>query len=355
MNCANNLLLLFRLYANQPRELGRLIFDRATTENRIDEDRLQVLLDDHRRAERVDVSLHREVDRDLKWLEHPEHHLIAIQDADYPESLKAIYDPPILLFAWGNREALQRNSTRIAMVGARKASAYGLHQAHSLAQNLARESVTIVSGLALGIDAASHEGALAAPGTTLAVLGSGCDQIYPRRHWRLAERITQSGLLLSEFPLRHPVYPANFPRRNRIVTGLCEATLVIEAALKSGSLISARLALSEGREVMAMPGQVNQPQARGCHQLIKEGAQLIEQAEDVLLALGYEMATTSPVESLPLTSEQQSLLVCFERGPLTVDELLVLTAMSVESLSVNLVTLEVMGLLLSSAGRYQRR
>lgn len=289
---------------------------------------------------------------DLRWLEAKDHHLVLMGNADYPECLAEIYEPPPLLFARGNLECLSNPAQRIAMVGARKASHHGLKQAERMASDIACSGITVVSGLALGIDAACHEGALDAGGTTIAVLGIGCDAVYPRRNWRLADRVARSGLILSEFPTGIHAIPANFPRRNRIVIGLCLGTLVIEAALRSGSLVSARLASAEGREVMAMPGLVTNAQARGCHQLIREGATLVESSADVFRELGLE-ADSRLNFSASLEPEQWAVLESLSSGPQSIDSLLATHTCPVEELTVTLVSLEVLGLITSNAGRYE--
>lgn len=339
-----DLLALCRLLSNRPRELTRLLQSRSPSE--VLEQNTSLIVGD---------VLKLEVEQDVNWLSVEEHHLILLQDDDYPACLKQIHDPPYFLFGSGDRTVLTRYTERVAIVGARKASQYALKQAMSIAETLGRYSVLVVSGLALGVDAAAHEGALASGEATVAVLGSGCDQIYPRRHWRLAERIQDNGLLLSEFPLRTPARPAHFPRRNRIVTGLSKATVVVEAALKSGSLISAKLALAEGREVMAVPGLVTNQQARGCHQLIRDGASLIESGEDILKELGI-----GPGDSLDLflgvpslSPEQGKLLDLLEAGPVSMDALIPALELSIEDLTVAIVMLEVMGLVHSEGGRFQ--
>jgi DNA processing protein len=297
----------------------------------------------------------KEAEGDLNWLQASDHHLIRYTDDDYPGRLKEIWNPPYLLYASGHRNAFYKTDQAVAVVGARKASSYGLKQAAAIAEELGRRDVTVVSGLALGIDAAAHEGALLGHGTTIAVLGTSCDDIYPKRNWRLAERIQSHGLIISEFPLGTPAYPANFPRRNRIVTGLAVATVVVEAALKSGSLISARLAGSEGREVMAVPGQVTNPQSRGCHQLIRDGATLIETASDILRELGIEGEISLQMGSHghDLSPDQLILMEMLAQGPQSIDMLMDRVELCIEDLTVGLVSLEVLGLIFSEGGRYQ--
>ncbi len=344
MEIDSDLLMLYRLLANRPAEFIRLTALNTPA---------SVLGSDH--SFRIDDALRRAVERDLEWLLLPGHHLLSIADDRYPPLLKTIHDPPPVLFADGDIGCLQHKA--VAMVGARKATAYGLRHAHHIAAELAGAGLMVVSGLALGIDSKAHEGALECPaGKTLAVLGTGCDVIYPRRHWRLADRIRERGLLLSEFPLRTAAFPSNFPRRNRVVTGLSAATLVIEATRQSGSLISATLAMSQGRDVLAMPGQVNQEQARGCHQLIRDGAALVENADDVLRELGMDAADAPLIVSKPrLTDEQQMLLDCLSAGPLSLDMLCEASRLSVDAITVGLVSLEIAGLVVNDAGRYQRQ
>lgn len=207
--------------------------------------------------------------------------LITLGDARYPASLLETADPPFLLFAQGRLDLLCQPS--VAIVGSRSPTAQGKDNAFAFAQTLSQAGITVVSGLARGIDGAAHEGALAGQvGSTVAVVGTGLDRVYPKAHLDLARRIAQEGLLISEFTLGTPPLSANFPKRNRIVAGLTRGTLVVEAAVQSGSLITARLAAEMGREVLAIPGSIHSPQARGCHALIKQGAKLVETAEDVL-------------------------------------------------------------------------
>ncbi len=345
------LLALYRLSINEPAKWQRL-----TDNMRAGPEALRQCFEAESRTESGSPSL-RLAEQDLRWLEQSDHHLVTLADDDYPARLRAIQKPPPILFGTGNRQCLARLDPAIAMVGSRKASGYGLAQARRIAADLAGSGMTIVSGLAFGIDAASHEGALEAKGLTIAVSGAGCDQVYPKRHWRLAERICDSGIILSEFPTSTSAYPGNFPRRNRIVTGLCSGTLVVEAATKSGSLISAKLAAAEGREVMALPGQVTNPQSRGCHQLIRDGATLIENAVDVLIEMGLSpeprLDLASTMIQKHLTQEQQQVMAALAMGPQSIDELLRQHACPVEALTVTLVSLEVQGLISSHAGRYQ--
>ncbi|OWT75811.1 MULTISPECIES: DNA-processing protein DprA [unclassified Achromobacter] len=219
----------------------------------------------------------------LDWVRHPDHHLLCLADPAYPRRLLEVGDPPLLLYVHGDPSLLSRPS--LAVVGARNASLDGRENAHAFAQHLAAQGWCIVSGMAAGIDAAAHEGALDAGrpsgGGTVAVLGTGIDLVYPSHHQALAGRIAQAGALVSEFALGTPALPHHFPRRNRVVAGLVRGVLVVEAASRSGSLITARLAGEYGREVFAIPGSIHSPLARGCHALIRQGAKLVECAQDI--------------------------------------------------------------------------
>ena len=219
----------------------------------------------------------------LDWAEAEGHHLLAFDDPRYPPRLLEISDPPPVLFVHGNPDALARPS--LAIVGSRHASQSGLGHARDFARALGDAGLTIVSGLAQGIDAAAHRGALDTQAGTVAVMGTGIDLVYPTGHRALAEAIASNGALVSELPLGAPVLRSNFPRRNRLIAGLTLATLVVEAARQSGSLITARQATEAGRDVMAIPGSIHSPLSKGCHQLIRDGAKLVESAEDVLVEL----------------------------------------------------------------------
>ncbi len=220
-------------------------------------------------------------------MERQGYRLLVLGEPDYPPLLASIPDPPIALTVRG--EVLREDALGISVVGSRRATPYGRDTARGLSRDLASSGLTIVSGLARGIDAAGHEGALEASGRTLAVLGSGLDELYPPEHRKLAERIAERGAVLSEFALDEPPHARNFPRRNRIITGLTLGTLVVEAAAKSGSLISARLALDQNREVFAVPGPVGSPGSEGVHALLRDGARLVTRAEDVIEELREEV------------------------------------------------------------------
>lgn len=230
----------------------------------------------------------------LAWLEHPAQHLRTWDDLDYPALLAEIADPPPLLFIAGNPNLL--NKPQLAMVGSRRASRPGLDTAEAFARSLAGGGFVITSGLALGIDAAAHRGALASGGQTIGVLGTGLQKFYPQRNASLAKSMIEQGsAVISEFPLHCPPQPSNFPRRNRIISGMSLGVLVVEASLASGSLITARLAAEQGREVYAIPGSIHHPGAKGCHQLIRDGAVLVESIEHILEALrGWQSLPPAP-------------------------------------------------------------
>lgn len=226
----------------------------------------------------------RGVESDLLWLEDRDNHLLTIIDQDYPPLLRHIPDPPVALFVKGDTTVLQ--GVQVAVVGTRKATADGRRLAQRFGYELAECGITVTSGLALGVDSGAHMGALDAGGLTVAVLGNGLDLIYPDSNRPLAGRIVAQGALVSELPVGYRPIAANFPRRNRIISGLSVGTLVVEAALRSGSLITARHALDQGRDVFAVPGSVRNIMARGCHALIRQGAKLVERVEDIIEEIG---------------------------------------------------------------------
>ncbi|KQV86184.1 MULTISPECIES: DNA-processing protein DprA [unclassified Roseateles] len=295
------------------------------------------------------------IDKAQAWLAEPGHDLLVLGDADYPPRLLATADPPLLLWLQGRRELLGAPS--IAIVGSRNPTAQGGDNARAFARALARGGYTIVSGLALGVDAAAHEGALDADGATIAVVGTGLDQVYPRRNEKLAARLLAGGgLIVSEYSLGTPVLPANFPRRNRIIAGLAQGCLVVEAAVQSGSLITARQAVEAGREVFAIPGSIHSPQARGCHALIRQGAKLVESAQDVLEELpplGKLCVTPEPAET---PHEQQALLDAMGFDPVSLDALMARCGWPAAELSAALLELELDGHIARLAGQlFQRR
>lgn len=300
------------------------------------------------------------------WCSLSGQHLITLADADYPKKLLELSDPPSVLYAKGRRELL--NHPALAVVGARSATPQGKANAFAFSQGLCTAGLTIVSGMALGIDTSAHEGALAcsAPASTIAVLGTGIDRIYPAANAALARKIAVQGLLISEFPLGTPAQAYNFPKRNRLIAGLAEGVLVVEAAASSGSLITARLAAETGREVFAIPGSIHAPLSKGCHALIKQGAKLVESSEDVLSELPIfirQKEVTRPSltssSSIPIQSDlpraQHQILEALGHDPATLDQLAQRTNLPIETLSPLLLDLELSGLLGSLPGqRFQR-
>lgn len=278
--------------------------------------------------------------------------LIALGDSHYPPALLETADPPLLLYAVGRIELLR--APAVAIVGSRNPTPQGTQNARDFGAALAAAGLTVVSGMALGIDGAAHEGALDHAASTIAVLGTGIDRIYPRRHAALAHRIAAEGLLLAECELGALPLEHHFPRRNRLIAGLGLGTLVVEAALQSGSLITARLALEAGREVFAMPGSIHNPLARGCHALIRQGAKLVESAQDVLDELRWTEAVPLP-EAAANAAPDDALLVALGHDPLTLDELANRTGIDIATLSARLLDLELDGRVARLPGqRFQR-
>ncbi len=298
------------------------------------------------------------VDRDLEWLAGPGRTLLTVDDPRYPRQLAAAGGMPAALFVRGDPIHLSR--PQVAIVGSRAATATGCETAFAFAAELAAFGFTITSGLATGIDAAAHRGALAVGGVTVAVCGTGLDRVYPPGHERLAEEIAAAGALISEFPTGTPPAPGNFPRRNRLMSGLSRGVLVVEAAARSGSLITARLAGEQGREVMAVPGSIHNPQSRGCHRLIKDGAALVESVDDVLAALGATRlaaaAECAENPQAPLDSEAEMLLNALGFEPTGLDRLVQRTGMTARSVLAKLQLLELEDRVESLAGgRYSRK
>src|SRR5688500_2365300 len=294
------------------------------------------------------------VARALEWASAPSHHVITLADDSYPPLLLEIADPPPLLYAAGSLELLRRPA--LAVVGSRNATAQGERNAESFAQALSDAGFIIVSGLALGIDAAAHRGGLAGGGSTVAVLGTGIDVVYPRRNAQLAGQIAAQGLLLSEFALGTAPAAANFPRRNRLISGLARGCLVVEAALASGSLITARAAADQGREVFAIPGSIHSPLSKGCHALLKSGAKLVESAEDVLAELsGFRASGYASTTRATTPSQDTGLLAHMGHDPVDVDSLCARAGMSAERVSSELLRLELDGRVAAlPGGLYQR-
>ena len=302
------------------------------------------------------------VDQDLAWQTQGQNRwIIHWQDADYPQHLKDIHDPPPILFGLGNRQIL--NSPQIAMVGSRNPSRGGEEIAFDFAKNLSNLGWTITSGMALGIDAASHRGALSVKGNTIAVLGTGIDRLYPSSHRQLALDIIENGALISEFVTGTTAKGHNFPRRNRIISGLSHGTLVVEASLHSGSLITARQAAEQGREVFAIPGTIHNPLAKGCNALIKDGVKLVETVDDIISELGGFVRQYAPDANLPETKEIPQLDQDYQQlisqmgidEPLALDTLVERSGLTPEVISSMLLILELRGLVATAAGgRYLR-
>lgn len=294
------------------------------------------------------------------WLAEPGNHLITLADPRYPRQLLDIPDPPPLLWARGDPGLLSRRRM-LAVVGTRQPSAQGARDAREFALLLARGGITVVSGLARGVDAEAHRGALQAgesAASTVAVLGTGCDRVYPAAHRELAREVAGSGLLVSEFALGQAPLPAHFPRRNRIISGLCAGVLVTEAALRSGSLITARLAADQGREVFAMPGSIHNPAARGCHQLLREGARLAETVDDILDELGWHAGVPAACDDdapPPLEPAAREVLECMGFDALGFDQLQARSARPTSWLLEQLLELEMRGRIQRlPGGRLQR-
>ncbi|PLX60845.1 DNA-processing protein DprA [Sedimenticola selenatireducens] len=305
-----------------------------------------------------------QVEQDLRWLEGDNRTLLTLRDARYPPLLREIADPPPLLFVQGNAATLEM--AQLAIVGSRNPTPSGQQTALDFARFLADAGFAITSGLAAGIDGAAHRGALETMTPTLAVTGTGLDRVYPARHRDLAHRIAEQGALISELPPGTPPLPANFPRRNRIISGLSVGTLVVEAAQKSGSLITARLATEQGREVFAVPGSIHNPLARGCHALIRQGAKLVETAEDILEELSPLLGTLLKVplekpaaeaESTPRRwdGEYQLLMAALDFDPTPVDLLIQRSGLTADAVSSMLLLLELEGFVSAApGGRYCR-
>lgn len=301
----------------------------------------------------------RAVDRALGWLAQPGRAIVTLADAAYPRLLLEIADPPPLLYCHGRTDLLNRPA--LAVVGSRNASAQGASNAEQFARSFSAAGLTIVSGLAQGIDAAAHLGGLAAESSTIAVLGTGVDNPYPLANSALAAQIAARGLLVSEFALGTKALAHNFPRRNRLISGLAQGCLVIEAALASGSLITARSAAEQGREVFALPGSIHSPLSKGCHALIKSGAKLVESAEDVLSELaafrrtGFASTRSQPDAAEADAGPEGSLLRCMGFDPVDVDSLCARAGLPAEQVSAELLRLELAGRIAAlPGGRYQR-
>lgn len=295
-----------------------------------------------------------------KWLAEPNHHIICLDCSGYPESLAMIADPPLLLFVQGNPEHLV--SPQIAIVGTRSPTPQGRNHAFRLAKELVGCDLTVTSGLARGVDGEAHQGAMAGNGVTIAVVATGLDRVYPASHRKLAESIIDNGVLVSEFPLGTPPRPGHFPRRNRIISGLSHGVLVVEANTKSGSLITARLANEQGREVFAMPGPVNNPCTRGCHSLIREGATLVESVDHILQELKGPLGCWKPRQSSVSNEDEQGKESEIEKQVLNAmgfevchaDEVVLRTGISSQRLAGLLLDLELSGKIAMVPGGFMR-
>lgn len=293
-----------------------------------------------------------------QWLQAApgQHRIVTLADSAYPPSLLETADPPLLLYLMGPPEFdLTQLGRSLAVVGSRNPTPQGASNARAFAKALVEAGVVVVSGLALGIDGAAHEGALEAAGgraqlATVAVVGTGLDRVYPARHRALAHRIAQQGLLVSELPLGTPPLTQNFPKRNRIIAGLTRGTLVVEAALQSGSLITARMAVEQGKEVFAIPGSIHAPQSRGCHALIRQGAKLVETVQDIFEDLSLLHADAAPMQTAatpaggtPSPASEPALLAALGHDPVSLDALVARTGWPAAQLQAQLLELELAG------------
>lgn len=282
----------------------------------------------------------------LEWLRAGDDRQVAtLGDSAYPVALLDIEDPPLMLYMLGTLAGQAPAAPHIAIVGSRNPTPQGEANARQFAKAFGSAGLCVVSGLALGIDGAAHDGALLGGGETIAVVGTGLDRVYPKKHLALAHRIAQQGMIVSEFPLGTPPLAANFPRRNRIISGLSRGTLVVEAALQSGSLITARLAAEQGKEVFAIPGSIHSPQSRGCHALIKQGAKLVEVAQDVLEELNLSTALRAPggdgAAAQPHAADPLVAALGFD--PVSLDALQARTGLDTPRLQAGLLELELCG------------
>ena len=291
----------------------------------------------------------------LVWLEDNNNHIVTLADSDYPQALLNIPDPPLLLYVKGRLDLLNRPA--LAVVGSRSATPQGINNAEAFAKSLSDAGLCVISGLAHGIDAAAHRGALRGQGkdqgSSIAVVGTGPDKVYPAANRDLAHALAQQGALVSEFPLATPPLAANFPRRNRLISGMSLGCLVVEASLQSGSLITARLALEQGRDVFAIPGSIHAPQSKGCHALLKQGAKLVETAQDILEELGGMFI--SPALTTNPAGPNTALLEHLGFDPVDADTLSMRCGLTIAELSAMLLTLELDGrICVLPGGLYQR-
>jgi DNA processing protein len=303
------------------------------------------------------------LDATINWRTQTDNHVITLSCPDYPRALLEIPDPPTMIYAKGRLDLLHSHAN-LAIVGSRNASTQGISNAEVFAKELAAGGMTIVSGLALGIDAAAHRGALNAKhgyASTIAVIGTGCDIVYPARNRDLAHRIAAEGLIVSELSLGTTALPHHFPRRNRIISGLAQGVLVVEAALQSGSLITARQALEQNREVFAIPGSIHSPMARGCHSLIRQGAKLVESAQDILEELHLPVAPPNIHDEIQtstapkINATAQLILQQLGFDPCSLDDLAARTDLSIADMSGELMLMELDGLVEKHSGNVYSR
>lgn len=328
----------------------------------------------HAQAEALSQPDSEAIDRDLAWLQQKDHHIICVDDMRYPHRLSVLDDAPPVIYLRGDPDYLAQ--PQLAIVGSRNATAAGRATATEFARHLSGSGLTITSGLATGIDGAAHRGAVEGIAGTIAVVAHGLDIVYPAQHQKLAEQITANGAILSEMPTGTTPVPGLFPRRNRLISAMSLGTLVVEAAKNSGSLITARLAMEQGREVFAIPGSIHNPLARGCHQLIRQGAKLVETAGDILEEIssilppgtqnqarqGDQAALLQAGQNTENTAERQSaldpdyqkLLKCLANEPASVDELVSRSRFSAAEVASMLLILELQGTVVSENGRYTR-
>ena len=322
-------------------------------------------------ARKINAGINTEaISATLDWLQKDNAHIVTLADSDYPQKLLEIANPPAILYALGQLRWL--NHPSIAMVGSRSATPQGEKNAEDFAQSLCEHGLCVVSGMALGIDGAAHRGALKAKngqasGATIAVVGTGLDIVYPARHRDLAHKIAERGLILSEFPLGTPSKAQNFPRRNRLISGLSLGCLVVEANIGSGSLITARLAAEQGREMFAIPGSIHSPVTKGCHHLIKQGAKLVENTQDILEEINWQglknlPATNSPTGLIEVTenevgiaAETNTVLALMGFDAINFETLLARSGLTTEALSAMLMMLELDSkITVLQGGQYQR-
>ncbi|HLG31061.1 MAG TPA: DNA-processing protein DprA [Candidatus Brocadiales bacterium] len=298
-----------------------------------------------------------DVDTEFSLAEEIGVKIVPYTSDDYPHNLKSIYDPPLILYIKG--ELKETDAIALAIVGSRRSTYYGQSQAERMSASLAGMGFCIVSGLARGIDAAAHRGALKAKGRTIAVLGNGMSTIYPPEHKELAERIAENGALISELPMRTPPDGRNFPPRNRLISGLSLGVVVVEASPGSGSIITAQWALEQGKEVFAVPGNIDNPYSRGTHKLIKEGAKLVECVDDIIEELGPLAETLRTPEgqsiedprSLALNEQEKKIFSVLSSNPMGIDEVTAVTGLSPSSVASTLMILEIKKLIKQLAGK----